>query len=1332
MLAKPPLVPSNDVLRVLRQLAFAGSTIAIIGVATLNYNIHHRIRLAEQCLETKKQIRALSNGNREAHMARLIEAAENGHDFTIQAMREQGSRVRRFKPSLLTSPGHQSSGAHESGNSPMPHGGESSHHKRERTAQNIRRATVTMTSTAPTHVYGRPMRYRKPTRSWPDVESEKAKALDTRAPPAGKDRLYTKREDAAEKIKRATMAMTSTAPVHVYGRPPKAVSKALPSLHGSVASWLSTAPEDNNLTDAAPALTEPLSATTPSDTNLEHVEKATLLGPTNTAHSLKESAERLGSLDGGIEAKIVDEPPAGKSQTSPNVQDHQVQLEPGNSSTEVLQSMFQDSWTMGPLEKESNTSNAASTINKMYGADSEKHSSLPFASSNSPHYLESDELVTSFESSPAAQALSYVETLSGGLQCHDEAKNNESSPVVDPAITEGGFVNLRPLSDKASLPRQPDHDIPPEQPPKINTTHPPDSMSLPHFQSLDGSNGTMEEKPRVDQQVVGLGMNDTLLEQGQIRYEWTPFPQIPQAPESITSLPELECDVVSHEDAKAESKEAAIERHGVSQMWTPFPRSHQGPERSTGLPNLEQDDMSVYQDRWPESNHSEDFVDGLTEGVTTIPNLTGTRKVRLALAIHEVFSRKGLSKGQKAWQAAVNARLQHNDFATVDFLYAEFVEQGIMSISPRRHIVHSLLQWHFERSKYSERAAEILFPDRRSDSTDLAESDSCHPHTYLSISKEKRRDSLFAILFLRSLWEIKADSDRLLLNFRRVIVAAKLRGVKLVEEIFAVVIRSLASVGDMPTAQAVYDEMVFYHQVEATFHSRTLLIRGYARICDWYRVEREIESLHRQGLARTRPHGYALMIDAVLQEYAARASIDQFQDLLIKSVSYWGLVPTSAISVTTIQAYLSHQRYDLVREWMETLQVLFPQIEAETSSFQWSLGYSWLRTGASCEDIEKTIRAVAYRNPRTRLKSFSLPMVHEALSRDLAAKLDTAKAKTESCKQGSTFSNAEGNDFISTKPLDDYLTAAFSLTASTASQNLQARPEVIELHRQATAVQRLSTFLTSTPSSEEADEFSFPEPGLCTATEFDTAKSPVPTTTSLSHLQDSIPRILTAEFLPGAAVIITAVLRFYHVRAMERLTTDHALLLWVCDKLLHADRAFSATDVIQGVYGNAMVRRLAGLDEWGSSGAVDVELPGPGAIGFGIQFYEFWMRLAWVTRSLLEFKRVTAEVLRLSRPGRGFSCRMEDGSEKSVLTGLRITSSFLFLTRSIASRCLKKDSSTWRREDEHVPVEEVVWLIKELEKRREEQIGRAEGGMWMRKKWDHFQKGRNESIMLSK
>ncbi len=1347
MLTKPLLVPSNNALRVLRQLAFAGSTIATIGVVTLNYNVHNRIRLAEQCLETKKQIRALSSGNREAHMARVIEAAENGQDFTIQAMRERRSREKRFKPSLSSLSGSQSSIAHEIVNSPIPHGGESSHHKREQRTQEIRKATVEMTATAPTHTYGRPARHWKPTRAWPAVKIVAGKALETQAPPAGKDRLYTKGEDAATKIKRATMAMTSTAPLHVYGRPSKVVSKARPNLHHSLASWLSTATEDDSQPDAAPAPENLLLTSTPDDMNLEHLEKPTLLIPECIEYNREGAAKHPGSLDSEKNTKAVDTTLAGDSQRTSNVQDHQLQntinpsqqsfnsgthsrrtnrlhqeihasfvshQDPEGTFTEPLQSVSQDSCTVDALKTASDISNVASMINEISNADSGKHRSLTFAANDAAQNLQPAELLTSFRISSTAPALVSVETLSGGLRSHDEANKNESNPAMGSAITEGGSAKSKPFSDNASFPRQAYHNFQLEQPPTVDKAHPPNLRSWQHLESSDGSNDTIKEQPRLGEQVVDLKEDDTPFQQDQIRYGWTPFPPILQGPESTVSLPKPKQGVVSSEDAELESQAAALEPHEAPLTWTPFSYPYQPPEQWTDDLKLKQDDVSLCPDPWPASEQPEDFMDALTEELKASSQMTRTEKVHLALHIHRVFSSEGSLKGEKAWHAIVMSRLLHSDFATVDFLYAEFVEQGTMSISARHRVVRSLVRWHFERSKYSERAAEILFPDQRSGATDLAESKPGYAHLYPTIWRENKRESLFAIHFLRSLWEKEADPDWLLLNFRRVIMASKLRGVKLVEGIFGVVIRSFTSVGDMPTAQAIYDEMIFYHQLEATFHSRSLLIRGYARLCDWHRVEREIEFLHLQGLSRTRPHGYALMINAVLQEYAARASIMQFQDLLIRSIGYWGLVPTSGITITIVQTYLSYHRYDLVTEWMETLQILFPQLEFETSSFQWSLGSSWLRTGASCEDIEKAIKAVAYRNPHTKLKTFSLPMVHEALSHDLAAKLDTVRAKTALCQQESTFSSTEDNDFMYNKTVDDYLSAALSLITSLVAQNHQLSPEVIELHRQATAVQRLSTFLTSTPSSEAVDQFSFPDPEFDTATEVDTVSSPVPKTVSLFHLQDTIPRVLTAEFLPKTPVIITTLLGFYRLRAQERLPTDHNLLLWVCQKLQHADRAFSALNVIRKVYDDVMVRRLAGINECSPSDLGKLDLPGQGAVGFGIQFYEFWVQLAWERRTLKHLRSVMEEVLRMSRPGREFSYRMDDGSVEKLLTEVKITFSFLFLLRSIASRGLKKGSPKWSNELGDVPAREVVWLIKQLERRREYQIGRTEEGTWTR------------------
>lgn len=135
MLTKPPLAPSKDALRVLRQLAFAGSTLATVGVVTVNYNVYRQIRLTEQLLETKRQIKALSNGNRDVFMARVIEAAESGQDFSLRAMREQRIRERRPQSSGTTFAEGQGSVKQESDSARKLHDDARSDIRRQRTAQ---------------------------------------------------------------------------------------------------------------------------------------------------------------------------------------------------------------------------------------------------------------------------------------------------------------------------------------------------------------------------------------------------------------------------------------------------------------------------------------------------------------------------------------------------------------------------------------------------------------------------------------------------------------------------------------------------------------------------------------------------------------------------------------------------------------------------------------------------------------------------------------------------------------------------------------------------------------------------------------------------------------------------------------------------------------------------------------------------------------------------------------------------------------------------------------------------------------------------------------------
>ncbi|KIW97310.1 uncharacterized protein Z519_02702 [Cladophialophora bantiana CBS 173.52] len=96
------VVPSKNALRALRRLALSSpvlvaSTIGgVCGIATLNYEVNRRVRLAEQALESKKILRSLSHGRGATQLNAMIEAAERGEDFTL------GTRNTKRKKKIST------------------------------------------------------------------------------------------------------------------------------------------------------------------------------------------------------------------------------------------------------------------------------------------------------------------------------------------------------------------------------------------------------------------------------------------------------------------------------------------------------------------------------------------------------------------------------------------------------------------------------------------------------------------------------------------------------------------------------------------------------------------------------------------------------------------------------------------------------------------------------------------------------------------------------------------------------------------------------------------------------------------------------------------------------------------------------------------------------------------------------------------------------------------------------------------------------------------------------------------------------------------------------
>lgn len=93
-----PAVPSRNALRVLRNLALAGSTCA---TAAITYDIHRRIRVAERIVENKRalQTSAPSYDATAAarRLGRMMEAAEAGEFMGIESLEGEDRRPRKKK-----------------------------------------------------------------------------------------------------------------------------------------------------------------------------------------------------------------------------------------------------------------------------------------------------------------------------------------------------------------------------------------------------------------------------------------------------------------------------------------------------------------------------------------------------------------------------------------------------------------------------------------------------------------------------------------------------------------------------------------------------------------------------------------------------------------------------------------------------------------------------------------------------------------------------------------------------------------------------------------------------------------------------------------------------------------------------------------------------------------------------------------------------------------------------------------------------------------------------------------------------------------------------------
>ncbi|PGH18299.1 hypothetical protein AJ79_00638 [Helicocarpus griseus UAMH5409] len=97
-------VPSRGALRVLRQIAWAGTTIGAIGgfcaVGTITYDLHRRVQYAERIVQTKRSLQTSCPnyaGTGAATMSQMMEAAEAGEFLGLVGFKRKAARARRLQ-----------------------------------------------------------------------------------------------------------------------------------------------------------------------------------------------------------------------------------------------------------------------------------------------------------------------------------------------------------------------------------------------------------------------------------------------------------------------------------------------------------------------------------------------------------------------------------------------------------------------------------------------------------------------------------------------------------------------------------------------------------------------------------------------------------------------------------------------------------------------------------------------------------------------------------------------------------------------------------------------------------------------------------------------------------------------------------------------------------------------------------------------------------------------------------------------------------------------------------------------------------------------------------
>ena len=1192
MSSNPPIVPSRNALRALRRLAYGGSTIigaigSLFTVAGVSYDTQRRVHLAERLIETKRTIRSVSNSNGAAHVARMFEAAEKGEDFGLNTTRSQRRNIRREYSALGTRSAKEQSpaetepvGSHHPLARDKEDNGELAEKvsvSRKESATPIQGLTRTfpISLSFPIRANGLPQEHptlaqhqsaherNRKTTTFHELREARshAKALKelphTDAPRSGKvfaESYPTTRDREGTRIRKSSELVNDLPDTPHQDRH---FSRDSGECHSAIDRILASTQQQHKLHDSG-IYDRPGKGTLAQREGVD-ISNRRNRGPKSNSSA----AERI----------------VAATQQQHKLHSHVVYGRPGKFNGEAHSCLNEHValWLSGDGVSRGSSgptydyrSQAGSALG---GGSISKRPSSTFPSDNlhlqpvrrnlSTAVRMEDTIPKSLQVGTPSHRQKYGREPSAEWQSPLAPANDDRVPLpaseMNRAVSsDGRYAPM--LSERRSW--------------RDRTLHWPRRHSYYSlFSSKERAAAAETDKAlRSDKRDVPASKHS--------RSPITLDLSVKPWPVSVSTDADVLEDSLK-EKFQRENLLLDVDQRQPSEANVVNDLSDQSSIFDARKSIVQEDPLQLSGALpGPDEAFEECAIKSTTEGYNP-----WDRFIRAAVEAHGKPTARQLWLKAMAYYATPGATL---NWDLVNDLHKHFHKTFWQALPPYLDFDSArLLARHvLEIAPTSQRAAELLFP-LLGKGTELEAKCAAQGRAY---SATERSRNLFAnaAKYLKDLWDEENDVEKAIFELRKIVRIAKMQNIELAEALFFGTIRRLSSNGQIEQAQALFDEMVYYHQVEPSFSTRSVLVCGHARAGDWDRVAKEIEAMHNvHDLSRREPLGYSLMFNEVLAEYASRRSIAQTHDFLVHALGYWGLVPTSAISATAIQAFLTHKRFDLVREWVETVRILFPQVDTETSRFAWHLGSVWEDINASCLEVEEACQALCYRKDPSKVQASLREMVRLALARDLATKLHAAEA-AEAGNKGKHHLSAS-----SPWALNRFLERAQSFAPGTS----------IEAENQPTESQEARELLSQVESVARLDKFfgtkgKFTNPLSVTVHHPSQSRSQkMSGPANAASLQSYVPPELTCDFLPSRLEVERLLGQYYSARQKDGLAISHAILKYTCQKLRKHDRRVDAMQILKAMLDSPYVRS-------------------PTGVMFDLSIMEMWLRFAYETKSL--------------------------------------------------------------------------------------------------------------------